>query len=66
MKFRERVRKLSHAGLSFSLPNALLIALVRPDINVPTGLGPMSEPDHILIVEDEPITREQLVAYFEE
>ncbi len=26
----------------------------------------MSEPDHILIVEDEPITREQLVAYFEE
>ena len=26
----------------------------------------MSEPDHILIVEDEPITREQLVAYFED
>ena len=26
----------------------------------------MSEQDHILIVEDEPITREQLVAYFEE
>ena len=26
----------------------------------------MSEPDHILIVEDEPITRQQLVAYFEE
>ncbi|MBT7332993.1 MAG: response regulator [Gammaproteobacteria bacterium] len=26
----------------------------------------MSEPDHILIVEDEPITREQLVSYFEE
>ena len=26
----------------------------------------MSETDHILIVEDEPITREQLVAYFEE
>jgi len=66
MKFRERVRKMSHEGLSFPLPNALLIQLVRPDINVPTGLGTMSEPDHILIVEDEPITREQLVAYFEE
>ena len=26
----------------------------------------MSEPDHILIDEDEPITREQLVAYFED
>lgn len=26
----------------------------------------MSEPDHILVVEDEPITREQLVSYFEE
>ena len=26
----------------------------------------MSEPDHILIVEDEPITREQLVSYFED
>jgi DNA-binding response OmpR family regulator len=26
----------------------------------------MSEPDHILVVEDEPITREQLVAYFED
>jgi two-component system torCAD operon response regulator TorR len=26
----------------------------------------MAEPDHILVVEDEPITREQLVAYFEE
>ena len=26
----------------------------------------MSEQDHILVVEDEPITREQLVAYFEE
>ena len=26
----------------------------------------MTEQDHILIVEDEPITREQLVAYFEE
>ena len=26
----------------------------------------MSEQDHILIVEDEPITREQLVSYFEE
>ena len=26
----------------------------------------MNEPDHILVVEDEPITREQLVAYFEE
>ena len=26
----------------------------------------MSDQDHILIVEDEPITREQLVAYFEE
>ena len=26
----------------------------------------MSEQDHILIVEDEPITREQLVAYFED
>ncbi len=26
----------------------------------------MSESDHILIVEDEPITREQLVSYFEE
>ncbi len=26
----------------------------------------MSETDHILIVEDEPITREQLVSYFEE
>ncbi|MEE4284271.1 MAG: response regulator [Pseudomonadales bacterium] len=26
----------------------------------------MSEPEHILIVEDEPITREQLVAYFED
>jgi DNA-binding response OmpR family regulator len=26
----------------------------------------MSESDHILVVEDEPITREQLVAYFEE
>ena len=26
----------------------------------------MSESDHILIVEDEPITREQLVSYFED
>jgi DNA-binding response OmpR family regulator len=26
----------------------------------------MAEPDHILVVEDEPITREQLVSYFEE
>ena len=26
----------------------------------------MSEPDHILVVEDEPITREQLVSYFED
>ena len=26
----------------------------------------MSEQDHILVVEDEPITREQLVSYFEE
>ena len=26
----------------------------------------MSDPDHILVVEDEPITREQLVSYFEE
>ena len=26
----------------------------------------MAEQDHILVVEDEPITREQLVAYFEE
>lgn len=26
----------------------------------------MSDPDHILVVEDEPITREQLVAYFED
>ena len=25
----------------------------------------MSEQDHILVVEDEPITREQLVSYFE-
>ena len=26
----------------------------------------MSEPDYILVVEDEPITRELLVSYFEE
>ncbi len=26
----------------------------------------MAEQDHILVVEDEPITREQLVSYFEE
>jgi DNA-binding response OmpR family regulator len=26
----------------------------------------MAEPEHILVVEDEPITREQLVSYFEE
>ena len=26
----------------------------------------MTEQDHILIVEDEPITREQLVSYFED
>ncbi len=26
----------------------------------------MNETEHILIVEDEPITREQLVSYFEE
>ena len=37
---------------------------VRQD--VPTGQGTMAEQDHILIVEDEPITREQLVSYFEE
>ncbi len=26
----------------------------------------MAEQDHILVVEDEPITREQLVSYFED
>jgi DNA-binding response OmpR family regulator len=28
--------------------------------------GIMADPDHILVVEDEPITREQLVAYFQD
>ena len=28
--------------------------------------GTMAEQDHILVVEDEPITREQLVSYFED
>ena len=31
-----------------------------------TRIGIMAETDHILVVEDEPITREQLVSYFEE
>ena len=39
---------------------------MRIFLGVPTGRGTMAEQDHILVVEDEPITREQLVSYFEE
>src|SRR3954465_470995 len=35
-------------------------------LGMPTGQGNMAEQENILVVEDEPITREQLVSYFNE
>src|SRR5262249_8057634 len=49
-----------HTGFHPRVPNPIAI-------RVPTGQGTMTQQqDHILVVEDEPITREQLVSYFED